>query len=67
MLQLERFKPSALQNLRELASRLERVIIRDSLNSLEELFDLEEPPIEWPRLRQLDCSHNVIPAIVSLV
>ena len=46
-----------------MSSRIERIIIHNTLNSLEELLAFEEEPIPWPRLRELDCSNNSIPEI----
>ena len=46
-----------------MSTRLERITIHNTLNSLEELLAFEEAPIPWPKLRELDCSNNSIPEI----
>lgn len=60
---MELVKPSLFVNIHAVSTRIEQIVIHNTLNSLEELLAFEELPIKWPRLVDLDCSNNSIPEI----
>ncbi len=63
ILQMDLCKPSYISEMANVSTRLEKVVVHRTLNSLEELLAFEEAPIPWPRLAELDASHNSIPEI----